>query len=98
MIGCDIGTLFRLVVAGGSYQEGLTVHLQGVPPGILLSEEEIYRDPRIRDGSVIVCSQKKWGALSRLPDPSVSNRDLVRVNRQRADGDPYVTGHASPAH
>ena len=33
MLGCDMGTLFRLTVAGGSYQEGLTAHLQGVPPG-----------------------------------------------------------------
>ncbi len=44
MIGCDLGTLFKLTVAGGSYQEGLTVHLQGVPPGMIFTEEEIYRD------------------------------------------------------
>ena len=48
MLGCDMGTLFKLAVAGGSYQEGLTIHLQGVPPGILLTEEEIYRDLLIR--------------------------------------------------
>ena len=35
MLGCNLGTLFKLAVAGGSYQEGLTVHLQGVPPGFL---------------------------------------------------------------
>ena len=44
MLGCDIGTLFKLAVAGGSYQEGLLAHLQGVPPGMLITEEEIYRD------------------------------------------------------
>jgi chorismate synthase len=48
MLGCDLGTLFKLAVAGGSYQEGLTVHLQGVPPGMLFTEEEIYRDLLVR--------------------------------------------------
>ena len=48
MLGCDIGTLFRLTVAGGSYQEGLTAHLQGVPPGLLITEEQIYRDLLVR--------------------------------------------------
>jgi chorismate synthase len=48
MLGCDIGTLFKLTVAGGSYQEGLTCHLQGVPPGLLITEEEIYRDLLVR--------------------------------------------------
>ena len=48
MLGCDIGRLFRVAVAGGSYQEGLTVHLQGVPPGLLITEEEIYRDLLVR--------------------------------------------------
>ncbi len=44
MLGCNMGTLFKLAVAGGSYQEGLTVHLQGVPAGMCFTEEEIYRD------------------------------------------------------
>ncbi len=48
MLGCDIGRLFKLTVAGGSYQEGLTVHLQGVPPGLLITEEQIYRDLLVR--------------------------------------------------
>lgn len=48
MLGCDIGTMFRLTVAGGSYQDGLTVHLQGVPPGLLITEEEIYQELLIR--------------------------------------------------
>jgi chorismate synthase len=43
-----MGTLFKLAIAGGSYQEGLTVHLQGVPPGMLITEEEIYRDLLLR--------------------------------------------------
>ncbi len=48
MLGCDLGTLFKVAVAGGSYQEGLTVHLQGVPPGYLITEEEIYRELLLR--------------------------------------------------
>jgi chorismate synthase len=48
MLGCDIGTLFRVAVAGGSYQDGLTSHIQGVPPGLLITEEEIYRDLLVR--------------------------------------------------
>jgi chorismate synthase len=35
-------------VAGGSYQEGLTSVVQGVPPGMLLSEQEIYGDLLLR--------------------------------------------------
>ncbi len=42
MLGCTYGKLFQTTVAGGSYQEGLTVHLQGVPPGIKITEAEIY--------------------------------------------------------
>jgi chorismate synthase len=48
MLGCDLGTLFKVTVAGGSYQEGLTIHLQGVPPGLLITEEEIYRELLLR--------------------------------------------------
>jgi len=41
MLGCNVGTLFKVTVAGGSYQETLVTHLQGVPPGYLITEEEI---------------------------------------------------------
>jgi chorismate synthase len=42
MLGCTYGNMFKTTVAGGSYQGGLTVHLQGVPPGYLITEAEIY--------------------------------------------------------
>jgi len=48
MIGCHIGRCFQVTVAGGSYQDGLTSVLQGVPPGLLLSEQEIYGDLLLR--------------------------------------------------
>ena len=48
MLGCHIGRCFQVTVAGGSYQEGLTSILQGVPPGLLLTEQEIYGDLLLR--------------------------------------------------
>ena len=42
MLGCSYGTLFQTTVAGGSYQDGLTVHLQGVPSGLYITEADIY--------------------------------------------------------
>jgi len=48
MLGCDMGTLFKVAVAGGSYQEGMCIHIQGVPPGLRITEEEIYSDLLLR--------------------------------------------------
>jgi len=48
MIGCHIGRIFQVTVAGGSYQEGLTTLVHGHPPGMLLSEQEIYGDLLLR--------------------------------------------------
>ncbi len=48
MLGCSYGSFFQVAIAGGSYQEGLTVHLQGVPPGFLITEEEIYSELLLR--------------------------------------------------
>jgi len=48
MLGCHIGRLFQVTVAGGSYQEGLTSVIQGVPPGMELTEQEIYGDLLLR--------------------------------------------------
>ena len=42
MVGCSYGSMFQTTIAGGSYQEGLTVHLQGVRPGLYITEAEIY--------------------------------------------------------
>lgn len=48
MLGCSYGNLFRTTVAGGSYQEGLSINIQGVPPGYLFTEEEIYSELMLR--------------------------------------------------
>ncbi len=48
MLGCSYGNLFKTTVGGGSYQEGLAIHIQGIPPGYLFTEEEIYKDLMLR--------------------------------------------------
>ena len=48
MIGCNIGRIFQVTVAGGSYQDGLSAIVQGHPPGMLLTEQEIYGDLLLR--------------------------------------------------
>ncbi|MBN2350686.1 MAG: chorismate synthase [Bacteroidales bacterium] len=48
MLGCTYGKLFKTTVAGGSYQEGLSINIQGVPPGYYFTEEEIYVELMLR--------------------------------------------------
>jgi len=48
MFGCHLGRLLQLTVSGGSYQNGLSATLQGVPPGLLFTEQEIYGDMLLR--------------------------------------------------
>ncbi len=48
MLGCTYGNLFKVTVAGGSYQEGLSINMQGVPPGFHFTEEEIYVELMLR--------------------------------------------------
>ena len=48
MLGCHIGRMFQVSVSGGSYQEGLSTLVHGVPAGINLTEQEIYGDLLLR--------------------------------------------------
>ncbi|MGC8861600.1 MAG: chorismate synthase [Armatimonadota bacterium] len=48
MTGCHLGRLFQVSVSGGSYQDGLAALVQGVPPGMYLTEQEIYGDLLLR--------------------------------------------------
>ena len=48
MLGCHIGRNLQVTIAGGSYQEGLTTVVQGLPPDMLLTEQEIYADLLLR--------------------------------------------------
>ncbi|MFC1676590.1 chorismate synthase [Planctomycetota bacterium] len=60
MLGCHIGRNFQVTVAGGSYQDGLTAVIHGNPPGMLISEQEIYGDLLLRKpGSDELSSPRK---------------------------------------
>jgi len=48
VLGCHFGRNFQVTVAGGSYQEGLTSMIHGHPPGMILSEQEVYGDLLLR--------------------------------------------------
>jgi chorismate synthase len=48
MMGCHIGRMFQVTVAGGSYQDGLVAVVQGHPPGMIITEQEIYGDLLLR--------------------------------------------------
>jgi chorismate synthase len=48
MFGCHIGKLFQVTVSGGSYQEGLSATIQGLPAGMFLTEQEVYGDLLLR--------------------------------------------------
>src|SRR3990170_5222534 len=92
MLGCTYGRLFRTSVAGGSYQEGLTVHIQGVPPGLLIAEEEIYCDLLLRKPG-----QGELTSPRREPDipiiySGVNAADTMEgfSNKNRTNGMPFV--------
>ncbi len=48
MLGCHVGRCFQVSVAGGSYQDGLTTVVHGVPPNMLITEQEIYSNLLLR--------------------------------------------------
>jgi chorismate synthase len=48
MLGCHFGRCFQVTIAGGSYQEGLSAVIHGNPPGMMLTEQEIYGDLLLR--------------------------------------------------
>ena len=48
MFGCHIGRNFQVTVSGGSYQEGLTAMVHGVPAGLMITEQDIYGDLLLR--------------------------------------------------
>jgi chorismate synthase len=48
MLGCHFGRNFQVTVAGGSYQDGLSAVIQGVPANMYITEQEIYADLLLR--------------------------------------------------
>jgi chorismate synthase len=92
MLGCTYGRLFRVTVAGGSYQEGLSANIQGVPPGLLLREEDIYADLLLRKPG-----QGELASPRREPDvpiiySGVNAADTMTgfENKGRTNGTPLV--------
>ena len=92
MLGCTYGRLFRVTVAGGSYQEGLSANIQGVPPGLLLREEDIYADLLLRKPG-----QGELASPRREPDvpivySGVNAADTMPgfENKGRTNGTPLV--------
>jgi chorismate synthase len=92
MVGCHFGRFFQATVAGGSYQEGLTAVVQGVPPGLLLTEEEIYGDLLLRKpGADELSSPRKEPDLPILftgvnPADTIENAG----NRNHTNGTPIT--------
>jgi len=92
MLGCHIGRCFQVTVAGGSYQEGLTSVLQGVPPGLLLTEQEIYGDLLLRKpGADELSSPRKEPDLPIIYS-GINAADTVENagNKNHTNGTPLV--------
>ena len=92
MLGCHIGRMFQVTIAGGSYQEGLTSVVQGVPPGILLTEQEIYGDLLLRKpGADELSSPRKEPDLP-IIYTGVNAADTIESagNRNHTNGTPLT--------
>ena len=92
MLGCHLGHNFQLTVAGGSYQEGLASTIQGVPPGMLLTEQEIYGDLLLRKpGADELSSPRKEPDLP-IIYAGVNAADTIENagNKSHTNGTPLV--------
>ncbi len=92
MIGCHLGRIFQVTVAGGSYQEGLSATLQGVPAGMHIAEQEIYGDLLLRKpGTDELSSPRKEPDLP-LIYAGVNAADTVENagNKNHTNGTPLV--------
>jgi len=92
MLGCHLGRNFQVTVAGGSYQEGLTSVLQGVPPGMLVTEQEIYGDLLLRKpGADELSSPRKEPDLPIIYSGfNVSDTVEGAGNKNHTNGTPLV--------
>jgi chorismate synthase len=92
MIGCHLGKIFQVTVAGGSYQEGLSATLQGVPAGMHITEQEIYGDLLLRKpGADELSSPRKEPDLPVIYS-GVNAADTVENagNKNQTNGTPLV--------
>ena len=92
MLGCHIGRCFGVTVAGGSYQEGLTAVIHGAPPGMLITEQEIYGDLLLRKpGADELSSPRKEPDLPIIYS-GVNAADTIAgaANRNHTNGTPLT--------
>ncbi len=84
--------MFQVTVAGGSYQEGLTAVIQGVPPGMLITERQIYGDLLLRKpGADELSSPRKEPDLPVIYS-GVNAADTIEgaANRNHTNGTPLA--------
>lgn len=93
MLGCTYGTLFKTTVAGGSYQEGLSINIQGVPPGYYFSEEEIYVELMLRKPGQGELTSPRREADVPIIYSGVNAADTMPgfKNKGYTNGTPFVT-------
>jgi chorismate synthase len=92
MIGCHVGRNFQVTVSGGSYQNGLTAIIQGVPAGMLFTEQEIYGDLLLRKpGADELSSPRKEPDLP-IIYCGVNAADTVEGagNKDQTNGTPFT--------
>jgi len=92
MIGCSIGRFFQVTVGGGSYQDGLSTTIQGVPPGMLFTEKDIYSDLLLRKpGADELSSPRKEPDLPIIYS-GVNAAETIEGagNRNRTNGTPFT--------
>ncbi len=92
MLGCHMGRCVQLTVSGGSYQNGLSATVQGIPPGLLLTEQEIYGDMLLRKpGADELSSPRKEPDLPVIYC-GVNAADTVEGagNRNHTNGTPFT--------
>jgi len=92
MIACHLGRFFQVTIAGGSYQDGLTAVVQGVPPGMSLTEQEIYGDLLLRKpGADELSSPRKEPDLP-IIYTGLNAEDTVEGagNKNRTNGTPLT--------
>ena len=92
MFGCSLGKLFQVTIAGGSYQEGLISVIQGCPPGMLLSEQEIYEELLLRKpGADELSSPRKEPDLPILLT-GINSADTIEnaKNKHHTNGTPVT--------
>ncbi|MBN2531416.1 MAG: chorismate synthase [Spirochaetales bacterium] len=86
-----MGRCFQVTVAGGSYQEGLSAVLQGVPAGMRITEKEIYGDLLLRKpGTDELSSPRKEPDLPVIYS-GLNAADTVENagNRNKTNGTPF---------